>query len=955
MSGITSGVGVFSGINSAQLIDQLISLEQRPKVQVQQRTTVLQQQRAAFLDINTALLSLRSASTKFRTANVFKAAKAESSDPTRLSATASNSASPGTYDFTIRRLVSTQQLLSRGFADGNTTAVGASSFTFELGGGGLATDTKLSELNGGNGVERGKIVIRDAAGNSSTVDLSTAVTVNDVIESINGASGVSVRASVDGDRLVVTDTNTSGTGALSISSAAGYNTASSLGIAGTASTGFGNALVGSRIRSISAATALSTLNGGSGVNFRDASDDLSITARDGTLINVKLGEIKTTTGTAPNEVTTVTQARSTTVGDVINAINNAAGGKVRAEINSDGTGLRLVDLTGSTSSNLIVRSAGNGRTTAADLGIETDVAGVAANQVAGRRLISSLTSNLVTSLRGGRGITESALTITGRDGVTANITLSDQARSGSVENLIKFVNAELQTAGTSARVSLNRAGNGLAVTDSGNGTGNLVVSGLAAQQLGINTTGATTSVSGANLQAKWFSRGTQLATLNGGRGIGTGTIRITDAAGGIATINIGEGQKSVDDLIQQLASAPGASFTVDVNDNGDGLIIRDTSNGTGSLKIEDVSGTVARSLNLVGTDDNDGGAIEINGSFERTVAFNTTDSLSSIVSKINAEGVGVTAALIRDGAGAAPFRLSLTSQRTGAAGRVIVDTGALDLNLSTLSRGEDSLAFYGNADPARAVLLSGSSNTLDNVIQGVSIDLRQAGTQTVSLTVSKDTEAVEKAFDEFVKAYNDVITRLDKYDNYDPETNRSGLLFGDGTVSSIRSQLLRTVQGTADGVNGSITRGFQLGLRVGEGSKLTLDKTKLRSAIESDPAAVESFLSARTVVPRNANIDLGNGAQTPNTSARDTFSALGLAEKLGELVSNLTSSVDGTITRRSRTIDNQVESNRDRIEVLDQRLAVKRARLEKQFADMEKAIGSLQGQSSALSSIRSVR
>lgn len=964
MSGLTSGVGLFSGINSAQLIDQLLSLEARPKQQVQQRLIELQGHRAAYLDINSTVLSLKSAAQKFRISNIFKTARATSSEESVLTATAGSTAAPGTYQFVAKRLVTTQQLLSRAFADADTSAVNASSFTFELGGGSLTSETRLSELNGGAGVERGKIVITDAAGASATIDLSTAVTVEDVVSAINAVSGIRVKASVDGDRLKITDNNASGSGALTIASGTGYNTAASLGIAGSAAAGFGNAITGAAIRTLSGSTALSTLNDGRGVHIRDGSDDLLITSRDGTIHHIQLGLITHVeangAGTEDDE-TIVDQTRSTTIQDVIDAINSQTGGTVTAALNASKTGLVLTDSTDEFDvvSNFIVRSATDDRTTAKDLGIETDTVGLDDANITGKRLLSGLNSVLVSSLKGGAGISDNALTITDRDGTVTNLTISAGALASSLEDIINDLNTQLAAAsGQGVRVKLNRAGNGLAIEDqSGVGTGNIAASGAAATALGIEASGATgASFNGSNLQTKWIGRATLLSSLNGGKGIGTGTIRITDATGTASTINISDSLKTVDDLLKFISSAASSGITADVNANGDGIVIRSSSTGTGTLQIEDVSGTVAKNLNLVGTDDNDGGVIEINGSYERTVTFALNDTLTTVASKINSAGVGVSAAVIRDGSGA---RISFTSQRSGAIGRVSVDTGALDLALTSLAKGEDSVAFYGSGDPARAVLLTGSTNVLDNVIQGVTIDLKQASTTPVSLTVTRDTETIEKTVEDFVTAYNSMIDKLARYDAYNTETKQATALFGDQTIGSLRSNLRRIIQGTPDGATGSFSRLFQVGLSVKGGTKLEFDSAKFRTAMEQDPDAVEALFSARDMVPRDSQVpviddgddDPDNDILVNNTNSTNSFTRLGVLEKLGEFATTATSSVDGTLTRRARTIDDQVSSGQKRIAQFDVRLAAKRARLERQFAAMEQAIASLQSQSGALGAL----
>ncbi len=956
MGGITSGVGLFSGIDSRQLIDQLLALEARPKQLAQQRIVGLQAQRAAFLDINTALLSLKTTAAKFATFKSFRAAQADSSNSDVLTATAGADAAAGSYQLSVKRLVSTQQHLTRGFADKDSAAVGLTSLSFETGGGSLVTETLLSELNGAAGVERGKIQIKDASGATATVDLSTAATVGEVLDAINSTTGVRVTASIDGDRIALKDTS-GVSGTLLVSNAFGSNTASSLGIAKTSAAGVGQSITGDRVRTLGGATALSTLNDGNGVLIRTGSStaDFTITARNGFAFDIILGEITETT-TDPDtqvETTTVVQTRATTLQEAINYINAQTEGAVTAALDASKTGLVLTDNTGG-GSNLIVRNGLTGRTTATDLGLETDSAGVASSTLSGKRLIAGLNSTLTRNLKGGDGLAAGALTITDRAGNATTLNLTDADLAGSVSDLVKTINTQLTSAGVGASFSVNSTANGIALTDTSGGTGNLQASGALATALGVASTGASGGeIKGANLQTRWFNRALTLASLNGGKGIGTGTIRVTTADGNSKTISIGESVKTVDEFIQFVDGFGGQKFEVSVNDTGDGLLFKDTSGGGGAFKIEDVTGAVAKNLGIA-TTAAAGGTLEIDGSFERTVAVLATDSLQKVADKINAAGVGVAASIIRDGSGSTPFRLSLTARQSGAVGRTIVDTGATDLALSTLAKGEDAIAFFGAADPAKAVLLSSSTNALSSVIQGVTVNLKTASSEPVELVVSRDTEAIEKDVKAFVDAFNNALDRINRHDRYDPDTNTRGALFGDGTVSALKTELFRLVQGTPEGVDGQFQRLFQVGVRIGSGSRLELDSQDFQAAIDQGILDVEQLFAAKTLESKNTTIDLGNGITVNNPDAKDSFSALGVAEQLARLADSFTSSVDGTLTRRDQTIDTQIKLQNDRIAGFDRRLDAKRARLERQFVAMEQAIASLQQQSGQLASIRAV-
>ncbi|MEL6311974.1 MAG: flagellar cap protein FliD N-terminal domain-containing protein, partial [Pseudomonadota bacterium] len=191
MSGITTGIGLVSGIDTASLIQQLLAVESRPRALAQVRLTQLQSQQAAYLDINTRLGGLQTAARSFRTEDTFSSASAATSNEDVLTATASTNAQVGSYTFVVDRLVSTQQELSRGFADADTSGLNAGSFTFETADALLERDVSLADLNGGTGVRRNEIVITDSSGANATVDLSRTGTIQEVLDAING-SGLGV-------------------------------------------------------------------------------------------------------------------------------------------------------------------------------------------------------------------------------------------------------------------------------------------------------------------------------------------------------------------------------------------------------------------------------------------------------------------------------------------------------------------------------------------------------------------------------------------------------------------------------------------------------------------------------------------------------------------------------------------------------------------------------------------
>lgn len=933
MGGISSS-GLVSGIDTQSIITQLLAIESRPKIFAQQRIVTLQTQQAAYLDINSQLLGLRTAASTLRSTRVFDTAKATSSNASVLTANASTSASPGAFNFIVNRLVTSDQLISRGFTDRDVSGAGLTSLSVEIGGGTLSSETRLSALNGGAGVARGKILVTDRSGDSAEIDLSTSVSIEEVLERINSASGVSVSARVDGDRLVVEDTS-GGAGSLRIANVFGSSTATSLGIAGVSASG---TITGTNINALSGNSALSSLNDGTGVGIRSSvTSDFRITARDGTNYNVRIGEVLDSEGE-------ITRTAASTLQDVIDRIAEDTSGAVTAAIAADGVSLELTDNTGG-GGTLTVAESDADRTTARDLGL---LGSSSTNTLSGRRLIAGINSTLVSSLNGGAGITGTTLSLTTRSGATTDIAID---ADGSIADVIAAIN----NAGAGVTATLNNSGNGINITDNTAGVGTFTIAGDAAASFNLDGAFNDGVAVTGNLQTRWVGNGTLLSSLNSGTGVGTGRFRIVDSNGAIAQISVTSETRTIDDLIAAINSRP-LTAKARINDTGDGIVIEDTSGGAQAIRVEEVDGSVARKLNILGTAGGTGpGENSLDGTFEKTIEFNPTDTLNDIVSKINAEAPGFSASIVNDGGGSNPFRISITSSFSGSVGRLSISTEGADLGLSALTRGRDAVVFFGSTNPAQAIALTSSTNSLSNVITGVTVTLTGTSSTPVELIVSRDVEAMETKIKEFVDSFNTVIATLNKYDRFDQETNTRGALLGDAAVAQIRAGLFSAIQGTPLNVEGNLQRLSLAGVKVGNGAKLEFDAQKFREAFDQNPQAVEDLFAAFDLAPREDTVLLedenGNPLiTTPNTGEPEP-TKLGIAEIIKRLADQYTNSIDGLITRRRNTVTDQIDLQVDRIANFDNQLARKRARLEQQFIVMEQAIAQLQSQQAALGSV----
>lgn len=941
MSGISTGVGLISGIDTATLIDQLMAIEARPKILAIGRQTQLQAEQAAFMGLNSKLLSLKTAAGKFYTSKIFRTNTATSSDTSVLTATAGTKAQPGVYNFVVNRLVSTSQLLSKGFADTDTTELGATSMSFEWGNGKLTRDTELSTLNEGEGVRRGSIDITDADGATASIDLSTAFTVGDVLDAINSEVSLAVTAAVSGDRIVISNVT-------EIDDTSGYYTATDLGIKGTA---VANTITGSQINMVYADMALADLNDGTGVYIAGGFGATSFT------VNLSNGETYDIVLGNRDDGGGGTESAVTTLQGVLDRINEHDTAKFEASIGDDGVSLKIVDKTGGAGTFEITAGTSGNEQTARDLGIFLTGSG---GTIAGNRILAGMNSVLTKHLNGGNGLSgNTSLDITDRAGNTDNFTINENS---SIADIIDQINA---SAAINVTASLNRAGNGLLITDNtGSTVSNLIIDGSAASELGISTGAvgvAADSHAGSNVQLQYVTLGSQLDDLNYGRGVGTGSFRITDGYGHQMTIDIGSDANTLGDVISEinsLADAQDVYVQARINDHGDGIIIEAQLDGSSSplvmaMEVTNVSGTTARDLGILGTaSGTDQADNYIDGAYEKIVTLNATDTLDDVISAINNAGILATATLINDGGRSNPYHLSITSKLTGSAGDLIVDSAGLDFDLSVLSEAHDALVFFGSTDPAKGMAIRSTTNTLDNVVNGVTIDLKSTSSDPVELTIARDIDGMIKSVNEFVSSFNSVLTEIGKLDFYNTETETRGVLLGNSTIARIRNQLQRTIQQDAIGVDTQYTNLLDVGIRFGEGGTLTVDEETLRDALTNDLEAVENLFAAK-VRSDSQDEEIGNGITIE--SSETLYDELGIAEQIKRLAEQLTDSVDGTLTLVNNNYDTQIELQEKRIEQFDERLAARRSYLEAQFAAMEQALASLQYQQSALSSIQLIK
>ncbi len=153
------------------------------------------------------------------------------------------------------------------------------------------------------------------------------------------------------------------------------------------------------------------------------------------------------------------------------------------------------------------------------------------------------------------------------------------------------------------------------------------------------------------------------------------------------------------------------------------------------------------------------------------------------------------------------------------------------------------------------VTVTNSSNIIDNIIEGVTLNLvgEDSGTPiTITLKIEHDITAIKSNIKDLVDKYNNVMSYINSQFSYDEDSETTGgILFGDGTLSSVKSDLTSALTNKIWGVDSDFSALSMIGI----GNKqdedgnwvLSIDDTTLTGYLQTDFNDVMSLFVAQGV------------------------------------------------------------------------------------------------------------
>ncbi len=286
----------------------------------------------------------------------------------------------------------------------------------------------------------------------------------------------------------------------------------------------------------------------------------------------------------------------------------------------------------------------------------------------------------------------------------------------------------------------------------------------------------------------------------------------------------------------------------------------------------------------------------------------TNNTLTGIRDAINnaAGNSTITASVITDIN--SNEQLILTAKDIGSANAITLGNASGASDIPTLLN-FTSVAGFAQLDAQVKIdgfTVSSSSNTISNVIDGVTLNLVDTTTSAEKLTVSRDTQSIESKVSAMVNSYNDLVGTLNILGG------KEGELSGDGVLLSIE----RSIQGV---LNSSVAGGAysylsELGVTTQEDGKLQLDSSTLSTALTDNRADVSAFF---------------------------TTASTGFAVRMGDVLSRISDSESGLIKGREDGIFAEVDRLKDRGKALELRLESVEKRYRAQFTALDTLISEM--------------
>ena len=275
----------------------------------------------------------------------------------------------------------------------------------------------------------------------------------------------------------------------------------------------------------------------------------------------------------------------------------------------------------------------------------------------------------------------------------------------------------------------------------------------------------------------------------------------------------------------------------------------------------------------------------------------SNNTLAGIRDAINSANAGVNASILKNGTN---YQLFLVSDSTGLANSIEISVSGDSAGTDTDSAGLSQLAYNTSANQLQqysagsdasfsinGLTVSSSSNTISDVIDGVTLNLLSETSSPITIEVETDINGVVSDIQAFVDKYNAYASLLMNLTKYDAVSETAGTLQSDPIIRNIVSQIRSELGKQVSGLSGSYTSLADVGVSIDRFGVMTFTPSTFKTAFAEAPSQVSGIFSSTSV----------NGVAVE-----------GVAEKLETLMEGFLVSATGVFDSRISNLNSQLSN-----------------------------------------------
>lgn len=305
------------------------------------------------------------------------------------------------------------------------------------------------------------------------------------------------------------------------------------------------------------------------------------------------------------------------------------------------------------------------------------------------------------------------------------------------------------------------------------------------------------------------------------------------------------------------------------------------------------------------------------------------NTMEGMVKAINSDPkLGIRATLINDDGGQS--YLVISSSKTGTDNSVakieVADNDELNAFLGYDQSSSDTNTNGFDVRPAEnakltidGITIHSQSNTVENAIEGVTLTLNQttAGSENGKnsrIAITRDDGPANKVIQDFVAAYNNLLSTITSQTKYDIDLKQGSALTGDALPRRIQGDMRDAISLTLD--KGEVRNLSKMGITINPSTGvMELDQKKLDAALKDNNADVASLFTGEK----------------------------GIGQRLVDSTEVYLKKKDGLLAVTSDSITKSIKDIDKQMEVAEARIETTMEAYRKQFSGLDKMMSQMNG------------